>query len=89
MRTGFASVASMLCTQQNPRKLLLECLFACLLVFSAAKLGMKVVSSRTDKKKELCVHVGCSAKGISLVAIDRNKLLTEQGPFDVILHKVG
>jgi flagellar biosynthesis GTPase FlhF len=30
-----------------------------------------------------------STKGIRLVAIDRNKLLTEQGPFDVILHKVS
>jgi len=29
-----------------------------------------------------------STKGIRLVAIDRNKLLTEQGPFDVILHKI-
>ncbi|KAH9565171.1 hypothetical protein CY35_04G064000 [Sphagnum magellanicum] len=29
-----------------------------------------------------------STKGISLVAINRNKLLTEQGPFDVILHKI-
>lgn len=28
------------------------------------------------------------SKGISLVAIDRSLPLTEQGPFDVLLHKV-
>jgi hypothetical protein len=28
------------------------------------------------------------SRGISFVALDRNRALTEQGPFDVILHKV-
>ena len=28
-------------------------------------------------------------KGISLVAVDRSIPLTDQGPFDVLLHKVS
>lgn len=34
-------------------------------------------------------HVWCRNKGISFVAIDPNKSLSEQGPFNIILHKVG
>ncbi len=54
--SGFASVATMLCTQQNPRKLLLECLLACLLVFSAAKLGMKLfLVALTRRRNCVCM----------------------------------
>lgn len=31
---------------------------------------------------------GCRSKGIFFVAIDLNRPLTEQGPFDILLHKV-
>ncbi|MCI12621.1 inositol-tetrakisphosphate 1-kinase 3, partial [Trifolium medium] len=33
-------------------------------------------------------HVYCRNKGIFFVAIDLNKPLLEQGPFDVVLHKL-
>jgi hypothetical protein len=29
------------------------------------------------------------SKGITFVALDRSRALTEQGPYDAILHKVG
>jgi hypothetical protein len=52
--------------------------------------GLFVLRSTLTHKFFLCVrHAWDSTKGIRLVAIDRNKLLTEQGPFDVILHKVS
>lgn len=36
----------------------------------------------------MCCHVYCRNKGIFFVAIDLNKPMLEQGPFDVVLHKV-
>ncbi len=61
--------------------------------FFTAKWEMKVClySGVLSLTSVFCVraHAWDSTKGIRLVAIDRNKLLTEQGPFDVILHKVS
>ena len=31
----------------------------------------------------------CRNKGILFVAIDQNRPLSDQGPFDIVLHKVG
>jgi len=36
----------------------------------------------------LFVSVNFRRKGIFFVAIDLNRPLSEQGPFDVVLHKV-
>ncbi|RWW85377.1 hypothetical protein BHE74_00005931 [Ensete ventricosum] len=33
--------------------------------------------------------MGCRKKGIVFVAIDQSRLLLDQGPFDIILHKVS
>lgn len=35
------------------------------------------------------LYLGCRNKGISFIAIDPNRTLSEQGPFDVVLHKVS
>lgn len=35
------------------------------------------------------IFAWCRNKGISFVAIDQNRPLSDQGPFDVVLHKVG
>lgn len=31
----------------------------------------------------------CRSKGITFVAIDTNRPLLDQGPFDIVLHKVS
>jgi hypothetical protein len=58
--------------------------------------GGKLIKERDDDDVSECMDVDVShklwlirSKGISLVAIDCNKPLTEQGPFDVLLHKVS
>lgn len=58
--------------------------------------GGKLIKERDDDDVSECMDVDVShklwlirSKGISLVEIDCNKPLTEQGPFDVLLHKVS
>lgn len=36
-----------------------------------------------------CINYCCRLKGIKFVAIDLDKPLSEQGPFDIVLHKVN
>jgi hypothetical protein len=38
---------------------------------------------------QCCLPPVDRTKGITLVAIDRSKVLADQGPFDIILHKVN
>jgi hypothetical protein len=48
-------------------------------------LSFKKIKSFIQPKFEIHART----KGITLVAIDRSKVLADQGPFDIILHKVN
>jgi hypothetical protein len=49
----------------------------------------KLWSKRSFVRYDVLLSVCFRSKGIKFTAIDWNKPLSEQGPFDVILHKVG
>lgn len=50
--------------------------------------GYALTAKKTKSFMQPKLESYARSKGITFVAIDRNKALVEQGPFDVILHKL-
>eukprot|EP00250_Pteridium_aquilinum_P013143 c21157_g2_i1 orf=88-1344(+) len=55
---------------------------------SKIKVGYALTAKKTQSFIQPTLVAHARSKGITFVAIDRNRPLDEQGPFDVILHKL-
>lgn len=65
-------------------------IFICLLLAAAPIVAPSSPStSRQFYLLNITVKIWCRKKGILFVAIDQNRPLSDQGPFDIVLHKVS